>query len=133
VEYTTLSRCPRNSGQINHFNCLIVAFVICLFAGSLPALATTPFVHEAVDTTGDVGSYPSLALDAQGDPHISYLDVSNYDLKYAVKTGGSWTIETVDATGNVGRYTSIRLDAQGNPHISYFDDTDLSGVLRTLS
>ena len=57
-------------------------------------------------------------------PHISYHDVTNGDLKYAVKSGTSWTLETVDATGLVGRFTSLVLDAQGNPHISYYDSTN---------
>lgn len=38
---------------------------------------------------------------------ISYYDDTNQDLKYAVKSGGSWTLETVDTTGCVGRYTSL--------------------------
>ena len=42
-------------------------------------------------------------------PHISYYDSTNGDLKYAAKSGGSWTLETVDAPGDVGRYTSLVL------------------------
>ena len=61
---------------------------------------------------------------AQGNPHISYLDATNHDLKYAAKSGGSWTLEIVDATGVVGAHTSLVLDAQGNPHISYWDGTN---------
>ena len=47
--------------------------------------------------------------------HISYYDVTNGDLKYAVKNAGAWSLETVDATGDVGSHTSIAVDAQDNP------------------
>src|SRR5262249_34898063 len=52
-------------------------------------------------------------------PRISYYDTTNFDLKYASKSGAVWTLEIVDAPGNLGAYTSIALDAQGNPRISY--------------
>ncbi|MBC7080882.1 MAG: hypothetical protein H5T44_01330 [Thermoplasmatales archaeon] len=40
---------------------------------------------EKVDEEGDVGAYPSIAIDSNGYPHISYTDRSNLDLKYARK------------------------------------------------
>ncbi|MBD3399726.1 MAG: T9SS type A sorting domain-containing protein, partial [Candidatus Coatesbacteria bacterium] len=70
------------------------------------------------------GYYTSLALDAGGNPHISYYYVNNDDLKYAHWTGASWEIETVDSAGDVGEYTSLELDSSDNPHISYFNNTN---------
>ena len=78
---------------------------------------------ETVDSTGDVGRYTSITVDVNGNPHITYLDVTNVDLRYAKKTGGSWSIETVDAAGSVGYYTSIDFDANSNPHISCYTAT----------
>jgi hypothetical protein len=71
---------------------------------------------EIVDGSGGVGRYASLALDNDGNPHISYWGYTT--LKYARWTGSRWDVQTVD-TGNVGHYTSIALDSAGNPHISY--------------
>jgi hypothetical protein len=73
---------------------------------------------------GYVGYYTSLALDSSGNPHISYYDSINGDLKYAAWTGSAWNIQTVDSTGDVGSFTSLALDSSGNPHISYSEQTN---------
>ena len=69
-----------------------------------------------MDSTGDVGMYTSLVLDSSGNPHISYLDASNYHLKYASWTNNTWSIETADSAG--GTWTSLVLDSFGNPPLA---------------
>jgi hypothetical protein len=78
------------------------------------------WVAQTVDSNGIVGEYTSLALDAAGYAHISYLDRSNYHLKYAQNTAGTWQTETVDASSEAGWYSSLALDAVERPHISYY-------------
>jgi len=85
---------------------------------------------ETVDSEGAVGYYTSIAVDSGGYPHVSYLDYTNDDLKYAYMDASGWHIETVDSEGNVGEYTSIALDSGGYAHVSYYDFADYYGDLK---
>ena len=69
----------------------------------------------------NVGHYTSIVIDRQGKPRIAYQDITNADLKVAVKQDGQWITETVDARGDVGEYTSIAVDPAGRTHVSYYD------------
>ena len=60
------------------------------------------------------------------NPHISYRDETNTNLKYAYFNGNSWTNMTLDGTigsHNVGTFTSIDLDSGNMTHIAYYDYT----------
>jgi hypothetical protein len=66
--------------------------------------------------------YTSLALDPSGRVHIAYADSNHFELRYAVKTGGSFRVESVDTLGYTsGYYLSLAIDSAGNPHIAYTD------------
>jgi hypothetical protein len=92
-----------------------------------------------VDRTGTIGvfeyfgDYTSIALDSNDDPHISYCDFGNYDLKYAHWDSNSWFSEIVDEDGELGQYSSLVIDDNDNPHISYgylTKDSDLEFDLK---
>jgi len=81
-----------------------------------------------VDSTGSVGYSSSVTLGADGLPVISYLDLTNANLKVAhcgnAACSAGNTITTVDSVGpisDVGVYTSVTVGADGLPLISYFD------------
>ncbi len=80
-----------------------------------------------IDSSGDVGTFTSLALDS-GKPRISYYYKGSKDLRYAscdatCTSVGNWTIVTVVSSGDVGKYTSIALDGS-KPRISYYNKSD---------
>src|ERR1051326_6645017 len=79
----------------------------------------------------NVGLYSSLAIDGQGRPHISYQDVTNADLKVAVRRDGAWLAEGGDAHGEGGGQTSLKIDPAGNASVAYYDLQD--GALRFAS
>jgi len=76
------------------------------------------------DTTGDVGIWTSVAVDASGNPVVSYRENGSGDLKIlhcndpACNSGGD-SVTTPD-NGFVEE-TSLVLDPIGNPVVSYFD------------
>jgi hypothetical protein len=111
----------------------------CNDANCDPTVPPPPGGAESIaspDTTGDVGQYTSLVLDAQGKPVVSYYDATKGDLKVLhcddVDCSGdeSLNITFPDTVGNVGQHTSLRLDAQGKPVVSYLDYTN--GDLKVL-
>jgi hypothetical protein len=74
---------------------------------------------EDVNDETELGSrHPSLALDSNNRPHISFFQYHT-KLKYAVKTGDNWSIDYLDYSVYVSAHTSIELDTSDYPHISY--------------
>ncbi|MFB6075823.1 MAG: PKD domain-containing protein [Candidatus Aenigmatarchaeota archaeon] len=77
---------------------------------------------KTIDSDGVVG-FPSLAIDSEGDPHISYSG-NNYNLKYAEWLGWSWDKVIVNSNVDVIRGTEIDTDTNNNPHINYYTDME---------
>ncbi len=74
------------------------------------------WVTQVVDRGADVGRDTSIALDAQGNPHISYMDRTLFNLKYASLSGTAWMSQTVTKAGGD---TSLAFGGDGYPRISY--------------
>jgi hypothetical protein len=84
--------------------------------------------NTTIDSAGLVGYTSSITIGTNGNPIISYLDLTNSDLKVAACNNPTCTTSTnttIDSTGQVGYYTSIAIGTNGNPIISYHDSTNM--------
>lgn len=85
-----------------------------------------------VFTVDDDGAKPSLAIDAQGTPHIAYiLEALPGFVKHAVLDGNAWDISTV-SEGYFYGPLDILVDEQGVPHIAWHDHDEEDGAYAVL-
>ena len=72
----------------------------------------------------------SIQLDAQGNPHVAYFqlthlsgiksgDANGQRLKYAYSDGTTWFTKTVALRPRQGRFNSLAIDSAGAAHIAF--------------
>ena len=84
-----------------------------------------------IDSEGDVGRFPSLAVDQNGDLHIAYLQLLNPTtgvIRYATRSNGVWSFDDVDTLDNLSlgftgarRIVALEIDENGQAHVVYGD------------
>ena len=77
------------------------------------------WITETIETVGGTGV--SIAVDGSGEPHVAFADYPNQRIRYARRSGGSWTVETV--ANGVGQWvtTAIAVSAGGEPVVAFYD------------
>ena len=91
---------------------------------------------STVDSAGDVGRYPSLALDQNDNPVVSYyqsLGQSSGAIKLARWDGSRWNVQLIDQLDDVfagffgaRKNSSVLLDADDRPIVAYSDESVLN-------
>ena len=82
-------------------------------------------IIEGMERTGgnSVGYSAAIALDGDGNPHITYMDETSPRVKYAVRKKGQWHIQGVESLAAVAYpdRNSIAISDKGIPYIGYYD------------
>src|SRR4030042_6084155 len=95
----------------------LIIVLVCLMLLSLILIVQTQAAMIWTIEILDGGMGPSLKLDSNDNPHISYYGSG---LNYAKWNGSAWNIERLESD-TYGEYaTSLALDSNDNPHISYY-------------
>ena len=82
------------------------------------------WVTSLVDTSGNTGVDPSLAMDSLDRPCVSYTDMGDGHLYFACLDGSAWQVEVADSACADASTTSLVLDGSGAPHILYLGIKD---------
>ena len=79
---------------------------------------------QDVDTAGDTGLYPTLALDPVTQRlGVAYVNRTSDTVRYAENTGGNdWSLTTVTPAVGVQSSLSLAFDPQGRPAFSFQDE-----------
>lgn len=85
------------------------------------------WIAQTADAENKPGKWNSMVLDEKGLPHLSYVTIVKWQLRYSYYTGKAWIHTVVDSPDKSpqgeqrGMGNSLVLDVHGNPMISYYD------------
>ncbi len=99
--------------------------------------------YYGVDESGQwfvepVGSGPqdykfatSVAVDPQGNPHVTFHEQTDGDLALASRGPDGWSIELIETEGQVGLFAYLVIDQDGRFHVSYLQTEGTSaGIVK---
>jgi len=89
---------------------------------------------KVIDSSADVGSQLSIAVDNTGKVAIGYYDKTNSAVKFAITTNGTnWNKRTVDSSKQVGTSPSVAFDIDGNVYLAYYRRTSGDVILAAMN
>ena len=116
--------------QISNSDSIYIAYYEgnqeCLYMATGHVNSANWRISTIMCDTSLVGLYPSLVLDANGLPQISYYNDNNRSLYYGKlnNTTWSWDIDSIagGTSSAVGKFNVLKLDPAGLPNIAYLDE-----------
>jgi len=141
---TSLKFDPTGKPHIAYYQAFPAALRYSHYVGGGTGNCSNPdWQCETIESGTALGHYPSLDLDAIGQPHIAYYDGGTGKLKYAyhVNSGGAgcsggtvsttWTCQVVDASGGaVGSFAVLHQSkclfnpCNDSTQIAYYDEAN---------
>lgn len=86
------------------------------------------WITTLVDSNGNTGRNPSIAIDVAGNPHIVYQTWNGFNLKYATLDSDimepDWKVSTIASGGDMGDSNSLFIDQNGVMHVAFSDETN---------
>jgi subtilisin family serine protease len=87
---------------------------------------------QVIDSSSDVGSQLSIAVDPTGKDGIAYYDATHANLKYASFTATTFATRIVESDRSVGTSPSLQFDTDGNAYLAYYKRSGGNLRLATL-
>lgn len=87
---------------------------------------------QVIDSSSDVGSQLSIAVDPTGKDGIAYYDATNSAVKYASFANDVFSTRVIDSDKNVGTSPSLGFDTDGNAYLAYYRKSGGNLRLATL-
>lgn len=128
----TVSGMARMSRKAAFLLMLTLLLSVVFWSDRVYVLADGTWSIETVDSAGEVGLFTSLALDSDDNPHISYTDYSNTDLKYATACMHAAINATVDSIPNTlslrskRKYITAFIELPEDYNVSDIDVSSIS-------
>jgi subtilisin family serine protease len=87
---------------------------------------------QVIDSSSDVGSQLSIAVDPTGKDGIAYYDATYANVKYASFTANTFATRIVESDRSVGTSPSLQFDTDGNAYLAYYKRSGGNLRLATL-
>jgi hypothetical protein len=87
---------------------------------------------QVIDSSSNVGSQLSIAVDSTAKDGIAYYDATNANAKYASFANNVFSTRIIESDRSVGTSPSVQFDTNGNAYVAYYKRSGGNLRLATL-